>query len=253
MSNKVSAKMKKDALKFLKAGVIKKSSDLMSKITDDTVREKYWCGSMGQFENCWYAYYRAYEMLKEDVEKLSGVAGILLNTGWWWTLDQAFVVSQKVKEVSIDENDNFHAVGKAAVQFRDGLEICFVNHINIPRKFVIDPSTIQVEDIIKNTNQEVRRVLLDLYGWDNFLEKNKKCKKLDQAVDSVGGSMELYEIDLGNNDRYRMLRVTNSSPEPDGSFKKYVLHVGPEINTCKDGLGWIHGMNPGEYQPLMET
>jgi len=49
------------------------------------------------------------------------------------------------------------------------------------------------------------------------------------------------------------VKVINSSPEPDGSFKTYILRVPPDIKTPREAIAWSFGMRAHEYQPKVMT
>jgi hypothetical protein len=50
-----------------------------------------------------------------------------------------------------------------------------------------------------------------------------------------------------------MLEVVNSTPEPDGSFKRYWLRVPPQMQTAREASAWTFGLTSKEYEPLVET
>ena len=50
-----------------------------------------------------------------------------------------------------------------------------------------------------------------------------------------------------------MVRVINSTPEPDGTNKRYMLRVPPTIKTAREAVAWTFGMSPETYAPEMES
>ena len=50
-----------------------------------------------------------------------------------------------------------------------------------------------------------------------------------------------------------MVKVRNSTPEPDGSVKDYWLRVPPDMKTARSAVAWTFGMERNEYAPMMET
>jgi hypothetical protein len=51
-----------------------------------------------------------------------------------------------------------------------------------------------------------------------------------------------------------MVRVDNSTPEPDGSRKPYWLRVPPTVQSAREAVAWTFGVeHPEQYQPLRET
>ena len=47
--------------------------------------------------------------------------------------------------------------------------------------------------------------------------------------------------------------VENSTPEPDGTFKRYCLMVPPTTRTCTEGVAWTFGLSPTEYVLAAQT
>ncbi len=50
-----------------------------------------------------------------------------------------------------------------------------------------------------------------------------------------------------------MVKVVNSTPEPDGTRRSYYLRVPPDTRTAKAGIAWTFGLDESEYQPLVQT
>jgi uncharacterized protein DUF6745 len=50
-----------------------------------------------------------------------------------------------------------------------------------------------------------------------------------------------------------MVEVRNSTPEPDGSHKRYWLRVPPEVHTAREAVAWTFGLSADSYQPVIET
>jgi hypothetical protein len=71
---------------------------------------------------------------------------------------------------------------------------------------------------------------------------------------------ELYRIEMGDDEALQMVKVMNSTPEPDGSVKPYWLRVNPNVRTAHGAVAStfrnpVTGarLTPKEYAPLMET
>jgi hypothetical protein len=50
-----------------------------------------------------------------------------------------------------------------------------------------------------------------------------------------------------------MVRVKNSTPEPDGTYKEYFLRVPPTIKTAREAVAWTFEMDENEYKPKFES
>jgi hypothetical protein len=58
---------------------------------------------------------------------------------------------------------------------------------------------------------------------------------------------------LSDDEPIVMVKLWNSTPEPDGSIKIYWLRVPPGIKTAREAVAWSFGKEEIEYQPLQET
>lgn len=50
-----------------------------------------------------------------------------------------------------------------------------------------------------------------------------------------------------------LLDVVNSTPEPDGPFRRSALRVLPDQTVPRDAIGWTFGLPAGQYQPTLMT
>ncbi len=63
----------------------------------------------------------------------------------------------------------------------------------------------------------------------------------------------LYKVDIKGKDPIALVLVENSTPEPDGSFRKHVLTVPPTVESAREAVAWTFGMSAEEYAPVVET
>lgn len=67
---------------------------------------------------------------------------------------------------------------------------------------------------------------------------------------------ELFEEEGGvfGSQPLMLLRVRNSTPEPDGSFRSYLLRVPPTCRTAREAAAWTFGFEDSrDYRPEIET
>ena len=72
-------------------------------------------------------------------------------------------------------------------------------------------------------NAELRRVMIDLYGNEKYID-DAGLKLIHE--DLYG---KLYQEQDVTDQPYTAVKVVNGTPEPDGSYKTYVLDVHPEL------------------------
>jgi hypothetical protein len=50
-----------------------------------------------------------------------------------------------------------------------------------------------------------------------------------------------------------MVKVVNSTPKPDGTYKDYFLRVPPTVRTAREAVAWTFDLDPTVYAPVLET
>ena len=117
------------------------------------------------------------------------------------------------------------------------------------------------EDIDNQSNSEVRRIMMDLYGSERYI-KDAKIKPVHQ--DDFG---TLYTKNNSDGSSFAVVKVVNSTAELDGSFKDYWLRVNPTCyggkagkiawaavaSTWRDKTGNLAFANYQDYCPAFET
>ena len=117
----------------------------------------------------------------------------------------------------------------------------------------------------------MRRILLERYGMDRYV---RDTGALPVHADGFG---TLYRIDQENDDPIVVVSVANSTLEPDGHRKQYMLRVDPELRplppghwpverkrdwldhqvpqelTAHNAVASLHGLRGEQYAPVVET
>lgn len=168
--------------------------------------------------------------------------------GWWWPLEGICIAIDNPLEIHFDARFRFHNDNGMAFCFRE-IDFGFwsVHRVRVPEKVMTDQFS--VDDILTERNAEVRRVMINRYGISRFLI-DSDAEKID--VDEFG---TLYRQALSGtrNAQLCVVEVINKTPEPDGSFKIYHLHVPPNIMSAREAVAWTFGMRAEEYNPLQES
>ena len=192
----------------------------------------YW-----RFELSWVAvtYNGAVEREDKAVQKWSRPLYQAFLDGAWmlhWTEDVLYWVSKP--KVHVDRSNGrrqLHNEKYAALE-SDVENLYFWHGVLVPAFVVVKPEWITVKHIETETNAEVRRVMIERYGQAKYLIDSgaKELHRDDWGI--------LYRKEIPNDEPLVMVKVVNSTPEPDGHFKDYFLRVQPELRPMlKHGLG----------------
>ena len=134
-----------------------------------------------------------------------------------------------------------------SIRYRDGWSLYHVHGVKVPADVVERPQDLTLERVRDEANAEVRRVMLSRYGEARYL-RDLGAKAIHR--DSTG---ELYRAEIADDEPIVMVKVRNSTPEPDGSVKDYWLRVPPQIQRARDAVAWTFGIKAREYAPEVET
>jgi hypothetical protein len=192
---------------------------------------------------------------KQLDEGLDAWAQITRSCGWWWPREGVAVLTERHRTLRRDEEGRLHCDDGPAVAYPDGYALWAIHGVRVPPEVVEDPDVLNVERISQEQNVEVRRVMVDRYGPERYLqEANATC--VDQVHEPrVAGlsDAKLWKLDQEGDEPLAMVECVNSSPEPDGSYKRYYLRVPPRYRTVLGAIAWTFQETRESYRPKVET
>lgn len=207
-----------------------------------------WNCSYGNHDAYWISFYDFIDKagVKEG-QALDPVRRLAETCGWWWPFEGICILTERPNVIKRDNRGRLHNETGMAVGYPDGWGLYAWNGILVPEDVIVLQEPITFERIEAETNAEIRRVLIERFGLDNYLRAGK-CVKLHQ--DAVG---ILYRMNLPGDEPILVVQVTNSTAEPDGSFNEYFLRVPPHIVRARQGVAWTFGLAEDVYYPIDES
>lgn len=186
--------------------------------------------------------------LKSETETLVGLISIHSHGGIFVVpYEKICYVSERASVLKIDERSLLHSHEGPALCYTDK-EKLYVSHGVVVPEFVIErPETIEINDIESQTNVELRRVMIERYGLSRYIQESG-AKLISE--DRYG---QLYRKTMPDDRPIVMVKVINSTPEPDGTNRVYFLRVPDWCHTAHQGVAWGFGLTPDEYNPIKET
>lgn len=218
-------------------------------VTDTQAREQLWHACYGQHES-WVAFYAAFrEFGVKECEPLKPYID-LADAGWWWPLDGAIVMCERPAHVGTDAEGRLHDEERAAIDWADGWGVYAWEGARVPKNVILEPEKITPALIDAERNAEVRRVMLTRYGEGKYMEETGAQVLQEDRY----GKLIFKEMD-GEEEDMLMVRVVNSTAEPDGSFNIYYLRMPLDagIETAHAGVAWTFGKTTETYDPKRET
>ena len=211
----------------------------------DQVRDQ----AYGSHDSPWLAFYDFMgDVLGLDcIHSLKGLMEIAKHCGWWAPYKNVVILQDRHNVLNRDQMGRLHCEDGMACGYPDGWGLCAWHGVRVPPNIILHPESITIQQINKEENAEIRRVMIERYGLGKYIEDSKA-----KIIHSSGNNI-LYCQDLPNDEPIVMVRVLNSTPEFDGSLKSYFLRVPPSIVDADAAVAWTFGMTREEYKPIKET
>lgn len=214
----------------------------LSKKVDQIMR--LWLG--GLFEADWLSAVELRASLDEGGPFWRTLVDIADSCGFWLAFEDCVIATDKPTAIHLDDQLRFHNSSGPALAFGD-LKFFFMQGVAVPPAVVLEPEKITVESIDQEANLEVRRVMLERFGTGRFVSE-AGAEVIDHCGDQI-----LYRREMQNDEPLVMVKVINSTAEPDGTFKEYFLRVPPTVFTVRDAIAWTFGIRGDAYAPDVET
>jgi hypothetical protein len=198
---------------------------------------------LGQHDAAWLAAFDG----QDDGDALAGIAGVARAAGWWWPYGRAAIVCERPVELHRDEAGRLDRADGPALAFPDGFSLHAWRGMPVPAEFLAGLAGLTPQRIREEENAELRRVMLEHYGYDRYLEESgaRPVQRDEAGV--------LWRIELDGDEPLVMVEVVNSTPEPDGTHRTYWLRVPPRTRTAREGVAWTFGLEEADYVPERET
>ncbi len=178
---------------------------------------------------------------------LAGLAEVARHAGWWWAHERVAVLTERPVLLERDNVGRMHRGEGPAMEFPDGYGLWAWRGMPIPSELAAELPVLTVERIRAEGNAEIRRVMLEHFGYERYLREAGARK---MGSDETG---TLWWLDLPGDEPLVMVEVINSTPEPDGTSRIYWLRVPPRTPTARAGVAWTFGLTEEEYRPLIQT
>ena len=172
------------------------------------------------------------------------------------------IISERPVKLQVDSQSRPHCDDGPFCEWSDGTALYSWHGTRVPGWILEHPGRISAAKIDAETNTEVRRVMIHKYGADRYVQEGGAA---EIHRDRFG---VLYRREVPDDEPIVMVRVKNSTPEPDGTTKEYWLRVDPNLRpllpggrlggepqklTAHNAVASTFGRRGEEYWPEAET
>jgi hypothetical protein len=178
-----------------------------------------------------------------------------LASGVFYTifLQGLAVICERPKYIKRDDFYRLHCADGPATLWKDGYAQYFWHGVSVPQKLIEAPEEITKDELIKETNAEVRRAMMERLGTGRFFQL-LDVVEVDRDRVGVGEYAKEYtlyrtrEIDPVAGEYIQFVNVICHSTE-----REYMLCVPPNIKDVWSGVAWTFAKTKEEYTPLKEA
>ncbi len=165
------------------------------------------------------------------------------SCSWFWAGSNICVVVDRPDRIFIEDGPDgafrFHCADGSALRFRDGYARWFIHGVELDQQIVEKPETQVLDQIVKDTNNESRRIRIErwaggahepIYGWQRYLTETGS-KVIDKRNNDTENTREiLYLNDL------KEKHFVGPCPS---TGRIYALQVPKEVMTCEQAQNFF--------------
>lgn len=187
----------------------------------------------GQHGAGWLSFYDFFRVHceLECCDKITGLVKIAENAGWFWPFDEVCVITERPNLLKRDKENRLHCPDGPALSYPDGFALYRWHGLEVPEWIILTPELITPLKITKEDNVEVRRAMMEIYGYENYIT-NCEAEIVDSCpIDHhiIGlRDAKLLVKRVKDDETIVYIDLLNSTPEPDGTVKRYLLRVDPD-------------------------
>jgi hypothetical protein len=233
--------------------------------------------SMYQGGNMWSAY-DCYLTACRDIlglqlpefEKYAAWEQAALNGGFRIMHEEFCMVSDFPCRLKVDDQNRPHCADGPSHEWRDGWKLYHWHGVRLDGQIIEAPETLTVAQIESESNAEIRRVMIERYGPKRYLSDSGATVVQELPADHfiIGlRTARLLRKEVPDDEPIIMIDLLNSTAEPDGSVKRYLLRVQPDAyggeasrsclaaaaSTWRMPDGALAFKRPQDYAPVFES
>lgn len=221
----------------------------------------------GQHEANWVAYYRFAELLGVSYDpihakQLSWWADLAESCGWWAAYEHVAIMCDRPQVCCMEPSGRLvggmpvyrlHSADGPALGFRDRFAVYAWHGVRVPQQLIESPDSLTREDLLRESNAEVRRAYRERLGNERF-----------------AALLDLAEVDRDQVGRgeYRQEYILWRTREPDqtagehiqfvectchSTGRRYMLCVRPDIRDVYTAIASTFPDAREPYAPVVEA
>lgn len=169
-------------------------------------------------------------------------------------LEDYCIVSNLPDVLKRDNQLRLHGEDGPAVHFRDDFEVYLWHGVKIPKHWIMDKSSITKKEMLAEKNIEMRRVLREILGGEEYFTKIYGKDALiikDEDKDHQGNTMRLLETKV--EDEFIKRKIQILQVECPSTGRKYDIYPTRESRNVWDAKASTFGKSEADFHPEVES
>ena len=206
--------------------------------------QRWWAVTQsGNMWSAWSAYLSGFRdvlgLKLPEHEKYASWEACTIEGGYRYMHEDFCMVSDRPKTLLKDDENRPHCEDGPSHEWRDGFKLWHWHGVRIDdaQKHIIEnPERITWQEIENEANAEIRRVMISRYGAERYVVDSGAEVVHSLPVDHPMTGLQtarLLRKDVQDDEPIIYVDLLNSTPEPDGTVKRYMLRVDPNAYRGK--------------------
>ena len=142
--------------------------------------------------------------------------------------EKLWIIIDRPTILAFDDNHELHGENHPSIEFKDGTRVYSWHGVKVSEQIIMAPETITLQQIEKEENAEIKRIMIERFGVGRYLAELKaECVDMDTVPVIQGQSDITMRALLIDSEGRKFLCGT------DGSTKRvYYMQVPKECKTC---------------------
>ena len=228
-----------------------------------------------------WAYWDCYLTAARDIlglrlpehEKYAAWEQCAIHGGFRYMHEKFCMVCDFPEILTKDAQNRPHGENGPSHRWRDGWSLYHWHGVRLEENqswIVTNPERITAQLIDTETNAEIKRIMLERFTYERYLKETGATVVDEAPADHPlkgARTARLLVKDVGEEEPICMVDALNSTPEPDGTTKRYMMLVDPKAYNGKAGKsvvaalastwrnqdGSLYFKKPEQYAPAFES
>jgi hypothetical protein len=204
---------------------------------------KWYGGNIWGGWTAWRSFFRDVCGLEFDSdiwERHAAYEQTVLHGGYWWPGSEVCFCSERAHILSQNDANQMHSEKGPALAYQ-GWELWFLDGVKVTEQIVMRPETLTIKQIDEEENAEVRRVMIERYGYGKYATETK-AEILDVDQRTPAHSAPISRMLTRDKHGRKWLSSHDGST---GATRKGLFHmpVPDDVNTCREAHEAICGID----------